>query len=551
MSDTEHALSFATSADAWIARKDLPEATSQISYHSAGHCLFVTQSLDAALQHAEPFQQLGLTIVVIDNTLDSIDKQLLETGAAVFFLPQLVLTGHLGAFKATGVDASRELDLGVAVFLASGAFDLIIDCANTPTIDVPLKPFGYKFCPEFRGVEEATEELLGYVGEFDKPRYFDYDASICAHSRSQLDGCSQCIDVCSTGAIHHDGDGVLVDPYLCQGCGTCATVCPSGAMSYAYPRPASAIERTRELLADNDASTLFIYSEKHQQQVDELSLDQSVQPLLVEEVTAYGLDYWLSLLAGHVQRIIILNDCNDDEQAAMQKQQHLLHELLQSLGVDEPALHILSVEDADRWSTLPSPGRTLSTVPATTFSTHNNKRQTIRMALDALFSHLMPLLPAPLDVTPLSVGSPFGRLDVNTSACTLCMACVSTCPAQALQDGQDTPALKLIESNCVQCGLCAQACPESAITLEPQYRWDSVAARQAETLNETEPFHCITCHKAFATQGVITAMATRLSEHWMFQDQTALRRLKMCGDCRVKDIFREDAAGIATHKDDA
>lgn len=550
MSETEQPMTFAVSPDAWVARQELPESTSQISYHSAGHCLFIVHSLDTALPHLSAFQQHGATVVVMDESADKIDKQLLDNGVAVFTVPQLVLSGHLGSFKALAVDVGRELDLGVAVFRESGEFDVVLDCANTPVIDVALKPFGYAYCPEGVGIENYVETLLGFVGEFDKPKYFDYDASVCAHSRSKLNGCSRCLDVCSTGAIRHNGDGVSVDPYLCQGCGTCATVCPSGAMSYAYPRPSNAIDRTRDLLSTGKAKTLLLYSEKHHQEIDALTLDESVQALLVEEVTAYGIDYWLSMLAGHVQRIVVVYGCTEDERIALEAQQTLLHELLMGLGVDEPVLHLLPVDDAELWANLPAPSSALSAVARTSFSTHNNKRQTIRLALDELSASLMPSLAEPIESTALSAGSPFGRLVVNVSACTLCMSCVSTCPSKALQDGQDTPALKLIESNCVQCGLCVEACPESAITLQPQYRWDSVEARQLETLNDAEPFHCISCHTPFATHGVISAMASRLSAHWMFQDDKALRRLKMCGDCRVKDIFREDASGIATHKED-
>ena len=36
------------------------------------------------------------------------------------------------------------------------------------------------------------------VGEFEKPRFFAYNAKICAHSRSSKAGCNQCLDVCST-----------------------------------------------------------------------------------------------------------------------------------------------------------------------------------------------------------------------------------------------------------------------------------------------------------------------------------------------------------------
>jgi len=573
MSETEQPIAFGISTDAWVARQQLPAETSQISYHSAGHTLFVCSAsnggIDDALNHLESFREHGVTVVAIDPSAQSIDKQLLDTGTAVFTVPSLVLNGHLGAFHAIAVDATRELDLAVAVFRESGAFDVVLDCGSAPSIDVTLKPFGYAYCAEGRGITDAIESLSGFVGEFDKPKYFDYDVSVCAHSRSELKGCSRCIDVCATGAIRHDGEGVKVDPYLCQGCGSCATVCPSGAMSYAFPRPSDAIARSRELLAGTNANTntLFLYSEKQQASVDALSDDpnfsDSVQLLLVEEVTAYGLDYWLSLLAGYVQRIIVLVSSDETdvtrssgsesqgevEIEALRFQQSVLHALLGGLGVTASALHLLPEAYASEWSNLPAADPLLAKIPPTNHSTHNNKRQTVRLALDAMADALMPNLSTPITKTELPAGSPFGRINVDTDACTLCMACVSTCPAKALQDGQDTPALKFIESNCVQCGLCTEACPESALSLQPQYLWDSTAARQVEMLNEDEPFHCIQCHTPFATAGVISSMTMRLGDHWMFQDDKAIRRLKMCGDCRVKDIFRENAAGIETHKE--
>ena len=111
-------------------------------------------------------------------------------------------------------------------------------------------PQGY-FAPQGDPVAQAkaAAELAAMIGEFEKPKYFAYKASICAHSRSQKVGCTRCIDVCSTEAIRADGDGVLVEPQLCMGCGACATVCPSGAMTYAYPSVSDLGRRLRTLLA--------------------------------------------------------------------------------------------------------------------------------------------------------------------------------------------------------------------------------------------------------------------------------------------------------------
>ena len=109
----------------------------------------------------------------------------------------------------------------------------------TQLIRVAQPPQGY-FAPRNDPIEQAlaARELAAMIGEFEKPRYFLYKESICAHSRSEITGCSRCIDVCSTQAIASDKEKnrVKVEPHLCMGCGGCATVCPSGAMSYAYPR---------------------------------------------------------------------------------------------------------------------------------------------------------------------------------------------------------------------------------------------------------------------------------------------------------------------------
>jgi Fe-S-cluster-containing hydrogenase component 2 len=123
------------------------------------------------------------------------------------------------------------------------------------------------------------------------------------------------------------------------------------------------------------------------------------------------------------------------------------------------------------------------------------------------------------------------------------MACPQVCPTRALSDAGDKPELSFTEDLCVQCGLCAKACPEDAITLESRYLFDWDARRKPRVLNEEEPFCCIKCGKPFATQSVIGRMVEKLSGHHMFQSGDALNRLKMCGDCRVVDMFAEDFKG--------
>ena len=55
-------------------------------------------------------------------------------------------------------------------------------------------------------------------------------------------------------------------------------------------------------------------------------------------------------------------------------------------------------------------------------------------------------------------------------------------------------------------------------------------------LNEAEPYRCVRCGKPFGTLRAIEIMLAKLAGHAMFQGE-ALKRLKMCGDCRVIDIY--------------
>src|SRR6185369_17675136 len=111
----------------------------------------------------------------------------------------------------------------------------------------------------------AVIALLGFDGEFEKPRYVAVNERLCAHSRSTIAGCSNCLAVCATEAIVGAGDSIKLDPYLCQGCGTCTTVCPSGALSYQYPRVGDAgLAIKAQLKAYRDAggshACLFFHS---------------------------------------------------------------------------------------------------------------------------------------------------------------------------------------------------------------------------------------------------------------------------------------------------
>ena len=121
------------------------------------------------------------------------------------------------------------------------AFDLVLDLGAAPLIDWHAPPQGYFHLAGGLAHAQGLQTLLRLrelVGEFEKPKFFDYKQKLCAHSRNEVVGCNACIEVCSAHAVTSDKERqrIVVNPNLCVGCGACTTVCPTGALGYTYPR---------------------------------------------------------------------------------------------------------------------------------------------------------------------------------------------------------------------------------------------------------------------------------------------------------------------------
>jgi ferredoxin len=459
-----------------------------------------------------------------------------------------VLSGYLGHFELHAGAAEPQL------------YDLVLDLGSPPLLQSELLPPGY-FAPgtDSAALQAALEEIPGLTGEFEKPQYFQYDASICAHGRSGITACTRCLDSCPTDAIHSLGERIEVNPNLCQGAGSCATACPTGAISYGYPRLADTLQRLRVLLqtyhdaAGTNAVVLFHDAAAGHTAVMDMAaqLPEHVIPVAVEELGSVGMDTWLATLgsvgmdtwlatlAYGAAAIALLATARQPASVTREVTHQLTvaGEILTGMGYPAATLLLCQAGDTDLVDTLAALPATDGRAPAT-FAALDEKRTVIRLAVE----HLYTQAKAPRPLVALSAGAPFGEVQVDSNRCTLCMACVSQCPAHALEAGTESPQLVFIEANCVQCGLCCRTCPEDAIAASPRYLYDSQKRTTRRVLCEEEPFLCIRCSKPFATRQVIKKITGKMKDHPMFRG-AALERLKMCEDCRVKAMFAEEGMG--------
>jgi ferredoxin len=445
------------------------------------------------------------------------------------------------------------IDFARADRVRSDRFDLVFECDRTPILRMRKPPQGY-YAPGADPVAQAkaVAEMVTMTGEFEKPRYFRYKASICAHSRSQKEGCSKCIDACDTVAIRADGDHVRVEPSLCMGCGTCAAVCPSGAMTYAYPSPAYLGTRLRTLLGTyakaggRDACLVFHDAKGGEALARQArrgrGLPARAIPVEVHSVDAVGLDLWLAALAWGAVEVVALLPGDDlaRYEGALGFQMRLGDTIAGALGYQGTHFRPAPVDDPAALERALWDGHApLGVRAAATFAATDEKRTTLYLALDHLAQHA----PVPQQRIALPAGAPFGAIAVDAAKCTMCLACVGSCPEGALLDSAELPQLRFVESKCVQCGICEKTCPEAAIALEPRLDL-TPSARQPRVLNEARIFACLKCGKPLGTEKMVATMLARLAGHSMFSEPGALERLKMCADCRVVDLWHGKQADI-------
>jgi ferredoxin len=264
-------------------------------------------------------------------------------------------------------------------------------------------------------------------------------------------------------------------------------------------------------------------------------LPERVISLEVEEVGSIGMDVWLAALAygAAAVRLLATPSVPASVLREMNHQLDVAGRIVAGMGYSSSVLQLWRADDALSGDLPGTAGRQ----PAG-FAALDEKRSVIRLAVD----HLYEESPSPHPLVTLPAGAPFGEVLVDAARCTLCMACVSQCPAHALESGDESPRLVFIEANCVQCGLCCRTCPEDAIAASPRYLYHQQQRTARRVLHEAEPFLCISCGKPFATRQVIEKIISRMKGHAMFQGRD-LDRLKMCEDCRVRAMFDDEAAG--------
>ena len=114
---------------------------------------------------------------------------------------------------------------------------------------------------------------------------------------------------------------------------------------------------------------------------------------------------------------------------AIDSQVTLINTIMEGIGYKSARATVIQESDPDALETTLYDRPANAPLSPLAFEAIGSKRDIAR----TIFGKLNEAAPNPQEILALPSGTPYGRININTEGCTLCLACVGSCPVDALE----------------------------------------------------------------------------------------------------------------------
>lgn len=302
--------------------------------------------------------------------------------------------------------------------------------------------------------------------------------------------CNNCIVACPYEALK--GKPPEIDLSKCTGCGLCTAYCPFELLSMPGAGWSALIEGVREAKRLN-GRILVVFARRDDAPVIDHIIDEVNAPVFVELVDELG---WINektlinLIMNGAHTIIIYNGEDGGDADLLRHARDLRDKGLPIILAG--ALSELKAEEAP----------------------------TITGGFEARI----------ITATPVA-----GVVHVDPENCTICGACATNCPTQALtlENSGDGVALIFHHSKCVACRICEEICPHNAIRV--LYAFDQSMMGSRVTLARDETARCRRCGKPIGPLSKIRKLEEILKAKG--HSQWTIDSIWLCEDCKREAVL--------------
>ena len=337
----------------------------------------------------------------------------------------------------------------------------------------------------------------------------------CVVVRNRKAGCRRCADACTSGAISHEENQLVISAEKCVGCGTCATACPTCALEALNPNDAALLQAVRAAAKANGgvavvACRLIVEAATGLLAPDRLVAVEClgrVEESLPVSLAADGIDKLLLVRGAceeceHKTGIATAQTVVDtaNELFAMWRSSAnvaIVEKFPASVRAEAPAAFdegrrnfFFRTKDEAIRVTAAAADAALKT-PEEAQAEAARETPYVKVMDDGTLPHCLPDRRERLLDGLAALGEPagglltgrlWGHVVIDPELCTSCRMCATFCPTGALRKFDEDGAMGLdhYPADCVCCRCCEDICPEHALQVFNEVLAEDLLAGVAE-----------------------------------------------------------------------